>query len=475
MNQKTILAAAMLGVAATVAAQPAKADEKELRAQIEQQRKEIEDLKRTVNDLVGIVNQRVTKLETQQESGKVLPAVLPAKIESPKSDFSLQVVGALQPTAAFYSQSNPGPRALPLNNGINMRRAQLGVQGTVFRDFSYAAVFDMSATGGVASSVKDATIAYTGFAPFTITIGNQKPQNGMEASFSDRSSAQVFLEPAMSTDLATALSTRYLGARISTGGPHYSASFGVFGDDINNNGISVPNKTGWGFSGRVTYAPIAETNKAVHLGVSALWRKVSIGRATAAADPLVPQLRFRSRPEVTVDGQRLVDTGNLANADNWRFFGAEFATLFGPFSWQSEYTRVWVDQGPARVGLSFDGGYGEASYFLTGGMRTYDPKTGVFTRARVSSPLNFDKGTWGAWEIAARVSYMDLNDKANQIALGGIHGGYEINYTGALNWYWNNYFRLQLNFIHANVRNGGGATSRKTDANIIGIRAHQEW
>jgi phosphate-selective porin OprO/OprP len=42
---------------------------------------------------------------------------------------------------------------------------------------------------------------------------------------------------------------------------------------------------------------------------------------------------------------------------------------------------------------------------------------------------------WGAWELAARASWLDLGD-------GHIHGGRMVILTGGVNWYWNRYIRI---------------------------------
>jgi phosphate-selective porin OprO/OprP len=61
----------------------------------------------------------------------------------------------------------------------------------------------------------------------------------------------------------------------------------------------------------------------------------------------------------------------------------------------------------------------------------------------------------GAWQIAARYSYLDLTDE-------NVLGGVGSNFTFGLNWFWTPFSKVQVNYIngeidqHANV---GGFTS----------------
>lgn len=484
MAQPRAALIAMLLTATALVSPAAQADEKELRQRLEQQQKMIDQQTRTIEvlqkqmaDLTAIMGTRVTKVEQTTENGKVVmqTSAPTPRLESPKGDQAIQIVGAIQATYTTYGQSGVGAGAPHLNNGSEIRRAQIGIQGTAFRDFGYALVIDAAATGGLASSVKDAYIRYDGFKPFSITIGNQKPQNGLEANFSDRSNAQIFIEPALSTDLLTPLGTRFLGVRASTGNDHYSASLGVFGDDINNNGTALPVQEGWGVHGRLTWAPIASKTEILHLGVSGAWRRVGTGRAVAS-DPVTSQIRYRARPESTVDGARLVDTGALSKADSTRTVGLELAGVFGPASLQAEHDWVRVTQFNDRTDLNFHGGYIAAAYALTGESRVYEGKNGVFTRFKPARNFDPRSGGWGAFEIAGRVSYIDLNSSENALASGGVRGGAETNYTLGMNWILNPYLRLMLDYTRADINKRSSAdVDQSARVNIYSIRIHQEW
>jgi phosphate-selective porin OprO/OprP len=85
----------------------------------------------------------------------------------------------------------------------------------------------------------------------------------------------------------------------------------------------------------------------------------------------------------------------------------------------------------------FYGWYGYASWFLTGESRPY--KNGVFSRVKPKSVVG--KGGHGAWELAARVSKIDLTDS-------GVDGGDETDVTLGVNWYATPSIRFMLNYVN---------------------------
>jgi phosphate-selective porin OprO/OprP len=82
--------------------------------------------------------------------------------------------------------------------------------------------------------------------------------------------------------------------------------------------------------------------------------------------------------------------------------------------------------------------------FLTGEHREYDTSRGIFTGTSPKRYFHFKKEGWGAWEVALRHSYIDLNDK-------DISGGEERNFTLSLNWYFTSKTRIMFNYVHARI------------------------
>jgi phosphate-selective porin OprO and OprP len=446
-----------------------------LGARVEQQQRQIDELQKQVRELSAILANRIAKVEANTSDGKAVMSSPTARIESINGDFALQVVGAIQPTFAAYSQSNLGPRSPVLEGGSEFRRAHIGVQGTVYRDFGYTFVLDAAANGSISNAVRDATIQYSGVKPFTLTIGNQKPGGGLESSLSDRSNAQVFMEAALPTDLMNPQSARFIGARLSTGSDAFSTSLGVYGDDIANSGIALPIKDGWGIHGRATYAAINAPGRLLHIGASGFWRRPSLGRALAA-EPVTAQLRFRARPEMAVDSQRLVDTGALPFARSFSTIGLESAAVWGPLSVQGELMTSRTTQSGGRQTLRFKGGYVAASYALTGESRIYDGRNGTFARFRPARNVDPSNDAWGAWELAARLSAIDLDSGINNLANGGVRGGHETNVTLGVNWHLSPFTRIMANYVRADAENlTATGLDEGTTADIFGFRVHQEW
>lgn len=188
------------------------------------------------------------------------------------------------------------------------------------------------------------------------------------------------------------------------------------------------------------------------------------------------EARFRTRPE-SRSASRWLNTGRIANMRHFEILGLEHVYNYGPLQWVSELQGLWGSRDAGSQDVFFYGGYTYVSYFLTGEHMPWDRKTG--TLGRIKPYENYfhvrncdgcsDKG-WGAWQVAARYSYLDMND-------ADIFGGIGESITLSLVWYMNQTASLQFNYIHgminnAAVNNGAGGTGVPLDSNydILGAR-----
>ena len=141
-----------------------------------------------------------------------------------------------------------------------------------------------------------------------------------------------------------------------------------------------------------------------------------------------------------------VQTGPL-HVKNFNVAGTELLWVNGPCSLQSEAMVNFVEQFDAPNAV-LPGVYAQVGYFLTGEHRPYDRVAGAVDRIQPFTnffSVDTSEGRCtglGAWEVAARFSYLNLDDE-------NIRGGTLTDFTAGINWYWNAYTKMVFNYIHA--------------------------
>ncbi len=364
-----------------------------------------------------------------------------------------------------------------------VRRARLGFEGTVPGGLGYKVEADL-ANGSVGFG--DVWLTYTpGNAPVVLRIGNFETLNSMEQISS--SNFNSFIERATFNDAFT--NARRMGAALAykSANNDLRAEAGLFtGHSIDS---SLDNN-GWIGAARLVYAPQALGGQ-LHFGVNYQYRdfasNISGGTSTGTAMPSTNQLaRYRARPNSQLTDVRFVDTGNFA-ASSDQLLGLEAMAVFKGLYLASE--AQWVKAKGYRAGdlatgaAAFSGGnsavvpvsdpgffgaYGEVGYFLTGETRGYKRGDGTWARTKVLNPIS--KGGSGAFQIAARYEYLDLNDDAliggatnnfttGTSALAALNsrlgrGGTQSSYLLGLNWYPSDYVRFLVNYGHLSVTGG---------------------
>lgn len=182
--------------------------------------------------------------------------------------------------------------------------------------------------------------------------------------------------------------------------------------------------------GRLTWAPLHtdDDSSLLHLGVGYRYSDAKEG------------FRFQTEPEFN-KSPVFVDTGfgfenPVLPADKVETWNAELSWRRGPLWLASEYTRTDVDS-PAFGNPSFDGYWVGLSWVLTGEMRAYNKKSGVFGGIPVARSV-YQSGK-GAWELTTRWSTIDLDD-------GLINGGQMDIASAGLTWWLNPIFGVSMNY-----------------------------
>jgi phosphate-selective porin OprO/OprP len=115
----------------------------------------------------------------------------------------------------------------------------------------------------------------------------------------------------------------------------------------------------------------------------------------------------------------------------------------------------------ASDAVHFWGAYLYASWFLTGDSRNYDLGQGQYVPVQVAAPVR--AGGWGAFEVAARASYVDLQDS-------DVNGGRQSNLSLGLNWYLNDRLRLMGNVVKVLDVERPGSEFDGSDPLILAVR-----
>jgi phosphate-selective porin OprO/OprP len=284
--------------------------------------------------------------------------------------------------------------------------------------------------------LNNAYISYKGFKGMRIEGGYMDVPYTLDEATS--SNNITFMERASSQVLATDL-----------GAGDNRAAFGIRANDNwwwagayltgPTTGYDHSLRTPYAATGRLVFAPINTDAGAFLFGGDVLYL------ADTGGAPNVNDIRMRERIEVRIDPTRVLDTGALSNVNNALVLSAEAAATVGSFHAQGEYFDYSISRF-ALPDLHFKGGYVQAGYILTGEKRKYGASSGSLGGVKPANPFFWDMtGGTGAWEIAARYSYVDLNDMA-------VFGGKQENITVGLNWYLNDNMRMMFNWIHGTVQ-----------------------
>ena len=369
------------------------------------------------------------------------------KIESSDGKYSFQPLGRIHLDAAVFDDDmNDHP------DGATFRRMRLGFKGTVDEDVQYKAELDFGNKSGTQSvSFKDVYLAYTGFEHANIKFGNFKPSYGLEELTS--SNYLTFVERSLPTgSFATG---EIIGAQVYDGGDNYSWALGFHND---SSSIKSADDEAKSVAGRVTYAPLAEDGKVLHLGLSQVYR---------VPDSAADSVAFDTKAENSIQTLESAETGTITGVDSIYLTGLEAAGVYGSLSLQGEYFHNSIDRETASD-LDVNGWYAQASYLVTGESRPYSAKSGTFGRVKPNNPFSLKNGGYGALELAARYSNIDLNDGT------ALQGGEVDNITLGANWYLNANTRLMANYIMVDtdgVTPSGANVAANDDPNIWLFRA----
>jgi phosphate-selective porin OprO/OprP len=433
--------------------------------EVETQKKQADDARKAAEEEKGFIVGKDLGMTARWNHGLML--------ETRDKAFRIHPVGRLQtdwvgvnPTDRV--QTGPGGTG-QIQDGVDFRRARVGVEGTFWEVFNFWFEPDfLNTANGNAGVINNGGVA----APFnlifipantdlwfeydklpvlgTIRAGSIKPAISMEhitssrfLDYMERSlmfdtfvggldngfqfgmlQYRTFLDQRLGVmNSLTKNSQSVVGSNVGDG--EYSYSFRIWGQPW------------WEHDGRCF----------MHLGLAVQHRSLDNDAYLYRA-----RLALRNGPAALHTPLLLL---NVAG-ENQTMLCPEFVVVVGPWMLHAEYLTCW--QGDALVpaqpllpntqtlgNYHTQAGFINIMYFLTGESRPYDRRQGVWTRVVPRENFFHVRGDGrtllgrGAWQIGARYSFVDLNDTA-------IKGGVLHSVVFGLNWFTNPNMKWQLNY-----------------------------
>ncbi|QDU82221.1 Porin O precursor [Polystyrenella longa] len=467
---KTVSIAMMLVLALSTSPAWTAPPTSDVNSQIDDLQQQIDQLKASYGTLGEPTGNSIQQtngeiLYTPPQLNTVFPPCPPAK----NPDFpTAQLTGFMQIDTGWFEQDDANKAVLgDIQNGADFRRARLAAVGEVWENVGYMLEMDFAAGGR--PSFMDVWFEIKNDEAGNVRIGQFRQPFGMDGQTSIKDIS--FLERGLPFAF---LPFRQIGMMYYGNSEVEDTTWAVSGFRFPTDpfGGNIGDSGGYGGAARLTRLLIDHGDDGV----------VHVGAGYVYIDPANDFVQYQNQPEFFVSetgGSGLVpqgvpnnvppfvDTGAMPT-EHVNLINAEFGASAGPLHTQAEvfYSMLSRLNGSS---VTFNGAYAQAGYVLTGESRAYNRKAGVFGRVVPDNP--FGRSGIGAWEVAARWSYIDLNDE-------DIQGGRLNDTTLGLNWYLNKFTKVQFNYIHAFLNSSSatyGPIVKDSDADIIAIRGQVDF
>lgn len=350
------------------------------------------------------------------------------RLDSQDGNFKLKFGGRLHLDAGWIGGDELEEQlGTDLKDGVEVRRARLSVEGTMYQFLDFKFEYDF---GTGAAVPRDVFLRFTHLAAVgNLTAGQFKEPFGLEEFASDNYT--TFIERGLPDAFAPSYNLGIM-ANNTLCNDRVTWAVGAF-RDTDDSGKLSSDDGGYGATARVTALPWYEEEgkKLLHLAASYSLRT-----------PTDDTAQYSARPEAHFVNVLFTDTGKIPEVSDVNLFGTEAALVCGPLSFQTEYMGSALDRRGDDC-LYFDGAYGQLSYFLTGEHRPYRTATGTFDNVRPNKNFRQDGGL-GAWELAVRYSFLDLRDSDLPATARLVQ-----DLTAGVNWYLTPNIRLMWNYIHS--------------------------
>ena len=353
--------------------------------------------------------------------------------------FPMTFRGQVMVDAGYVAQGR-NPAGSDYNSGANIRRAQVNLSGDLGGGWSYSLGGVFASRGSQSGTRLNGFIEYQNKNSLGFRAGVFSAPSGMGGNTNAVSELMLERPSAVSIARGTAASPSRITFSGFSQGPRHLVALSVTGGSVASGGRydnqqAVVGRAAW---------------LAVHDGD---WRWVLDGavshvfRLADTAGPNSGIVRLRDGPEMALDITRPLDT-DVLDARSLTSWNLESGATWRNAYLQGGYFHYHVARRIAVPDPGFQGWYVQGSWILTGEGRSYNAETANFRPPVPSSPLT--AGGWGAFELTARFSGVDLN--FNEMAgPGAVRGGRQEVFAAGLNWYQTSRVRFSLVYDHYRI------------------------
>lgn len=401
--------------------------------------------------------------QQKAESARTAKVAPDAVVKSSDGGVSVELHGIIQTDARKFL----GDDSRAFVDNILLRRVRPILSGKLLESLSYLIVPDF---GEGKTVLQDAYLEWKGDEALKVRVGKFKAPFGLERLQSDAN--RMFIETGYATQLAP---NRELGIQISGSFADKRVGYAVAAvDGVPDNSVGEGDTNdSKDLVGRVWVQPFAGGEnkwlKDLLIGAGYSWGD----QDGTTANQGLPG--FKSPGQNTIYSVRKDEKGKDAAGKDITLpnpyargirtrlavHGHWFA---GPFAVLGEYVQATEASRKDATSTDFKAsGYSCQASFTFGGTASFEGVT-------PDQPFSLGQPGWGALEVGARLSKLDLDDSQYSVFANDAKSiRTATTFTGGVHWHWSPRVRLFADFEHTDFTAGAATGSnRKTEDVILG-------
>lgn len=377
--------------------------------------------------------------------------------KSTDGNFQLKLRGYVQADARFYLDDD----AKTASDTFLLRRVRPILEGTLFKDFGFRIMPDF---GGGTTVLQDTYLEWKHWSWLQVRAGKFKEPVGLERLQSGTDI--LFVERAFPTSLVP---NRDVGLQLSgdVADGVVSYAVGVFNGVVDGGSSDGDNGDDKDLAARLFVQPFKKTDieplQGLGLGVAGT---IGVQRGATNATNLAS---YKTAGQQTFFSYRSGTGGTFANGRRSRIVPQVYYA-WGRLGLLGEYviSEQDVQRAATKATLQNTAWQVAGSFLLTDDQAS-------FKGVNPKKPFDLKNGGWGAWELVARYSVLDVDNDtfsggAASFANPATSASRASAWSVGLNWYLNKNFRAYLDYEQTWFDGGAAGGADRPDEKVLFTR-----